>query len=139
MKRVLLLILLTAGTILPASAQLTLDECHRKAQENYPLVTQYQLIRLSEEYSLANVAKGNLPQITLSGKASYQSDATTLPFDLPGVSFKGMPKDQYQVLVEIRQNLWDGGIIRNRKNRHRQLPKKQPDSWMSVCMPSMSG
>lgn len=117
MKRVLLLILLTAGTILPASAQLTLDECHRKAQENYPLVTQYQLIRLSEEYSLANVAKGNLPQITLSGKASYQSDATTLPFDLPGVSFKGMPKDQYQVLVEIRQNLWDGGIIRNRKKQ----------------------
>lgn len=28
-----------------------------------------------------------------------------------------MPKDQYQVMVEVRQNLWDGGIIRNRKKQ----------------------
>ena len=117
MIRTFLLLLLMTGMILPASAQLTLEECQRKAQDNYPLVTQYQLIRLSEEYSLANAAKGNLPQISLSGKASYQSDATTLPFEVPGVSFRGMPKDQYQVMVEVRQNLWDGGIIRNRKKQ----------------------
>lgn len=117
MIRTFLLLLLMTGMILPASAQLTLEECQRKAQDNYPLVTQYQLIRLSEEYSLANAAKGNLPQISLSGKASYQSDATTLPFEVLGVSFRGMPKDQYQVMVEVRQNLWDGGIIRNRKKQ----------------------
>ena len=117
MIRTFLLLLLMTGMILPASAQLTLEECQRKAQDNYPLVTQYQLIRLSEEYSLANAAKGNLPQISLSGKVSYQSDATTLPFEVPGVSFRGMPKDQYQVMVEVRQNLWDGGIIRNRKKQ----------------------
>ena len=117
MIRTFLLLLLMTGMILPASAQLTLEECQRKAQDNYPLVTQYQLIRLSEEYSLANAAKGNLPQISLSGKVSYQSDATTLPFEVLGVSFRGMPKDQYQVMVEVRQNLWDGGIIRNRKKQ----------------------
>ena len=109
MIRTILLLLLMTGMILPASAQLTLEECQRKAQDNYPLVTQYQLIRLSEEYSLANAAKGNLPQISLN--------ATTLPFEVPGVSFRGMPKDQYQVMVEVRQNLWDGGIIRNRKKQ----------------------
>ena len=117
MIRTFLLLLLMTGMILPASAQLTLEECQRKAQDNYPLVTQYQLIRLSEEYSLANAAKGNLPQISLSGKVSYQSDATTLPFEVLGVSFRGMPKDQYQMMVEVRQNLWDGGIIRNRKKQ----------------------
>lgn len=78
MIRTFLLLLLMTGMILPASAQLTLEECQRKAQDNYPLVTQYQLIRLSEEYSLANAAKGNLPQISLSGKALTK--AMPLPF-----------------------------------------------------------
>ena len=59
MIRTFLLLLLMTGMILPASAQLTLEECQRKAQDNYPLVTQYQLIRLSEEYSLANAAGPN--------------------------------------------------------------------------------
>ena len=92
MIRTILLLLLMTGMILPASAQLTLEECQRKAQDNYPLVTQYQLIRLSEEYSLANAAKGNLPQISLSGKVSYQSDATTLPFEVPEYLSEECPK-----------------------------------------------
>lgn len=28
---------------------------------------------------------------------------------------KGLPKDQYQALIEIKQNIWDGGKIRNQK------------------------
>ncbi len=98
-------------------AQLTLDECRQKAQVNYPLARQYKLIELSENYSLANVAKGNLPQVSLSGKASYQSDVTSLPVDLPGVSFKALSKDQYQLMLEVKQNVWDGGRIHYQKKQ----------------------
>lgn len=101
----------------PLSAQLTLEECQREAQENYPLVRQYRLIEQAENFSLSNAAKGNLPQLSLSGKASYQSDATTLPFDIPGTDFHGMPKDQYQIMAEISQNIWDGGNIQSRKQQ----------------------
>lgn len=101
----------------PLSAQLTLEECRREAQANYPLVRQYKLIEQAENFSLSNAAKGNLPQLSLGGKVSYQSDATTLPFEIPGIDFRGMPKDQYQVVAEISQNIWDGGNIQNRKRQ----------------------
>ncbi|WP_303179655.1 TolC family protein [uncultured Butyricimonas sp.] len=113
--------------------QLTLDECRRKAQVNYPLARQYKLIELSENYSLANVAKGNLPQVTLSGKVSYQSDVTELPVDLPGVSIKSLPKDQYQIMVEVKQNIWDGGLIHHRK-RQTEASSNEAKSQLDVSM-----
>lgn len=98
-----------------SQAQITLESCQQQARENYPLVRQYDLLQLAEKYTLSNVAKGNLPQISLSGKVSYQSEATTFPFEIPGLGIKGLPKDQYQALVEIKQNVWDGGKIRHQK------------------------
>ena len=85
-----------------SQAQITLESCKQQARENYPLVRQYDLIQLSEQYTLSNVAKGNLPQISISGKISYQSEATTFPFEIPGLGMKGLPKDQYQALIEIK-------------------------------------
>lgn len=114
MKRNLLLILCICMGI-HSYAQLTLEECQQKAQANYPLSLQYQLIERSTSYTLANAAKGNLPQISLHGKVSYQSDATTLPFTLPNLDFQGMSKDQYQIMMEVSQNIWDGGQIHSQK------------------------
>lgn len=96
-------------------AQLTLEECQRQAQANYPLVRQYGLIEKAREYDLSNAGKGYLPQISLSGKATYQSDITKLPVDIPGIDVKTAPKDQYQVMLELQQTLWDGGDIRAKK------------------------
>ena len=98
-------------------AQITLEECQRKTQENYPLVHQYGLVEKTKEYNLENAAKGYLPQFALSAKASYQSDVTELPIAIPGVDIKGMAKDQYQVMLELKQNIWDGGEIRSRKEQ----------------------
>ena len=97
------------------NAQITLEECQRKTQENYPLVHQYGLVEKTKEYNLENAAKGYLPQFALSAKASYQSEVTEIPVKLPGVDLKGLPKDQYQVMLEVSQNIWDGGDIRSKK------------------------
>ena len=102
-------------TAMLAHAQLTLEGCQHSAQTNYPLVRQYGLIEKAREYNLENAGKGYLPQFTLSGKATYQSDVTKLPMDVPGIDIKSMPKDQYQVMLEVSQNIWDGGDIRSKK------------------------
>lgn len=114
MKRILFFIMFFTVAI-STRAQVTLDECRHAAQENYPLVRQYNLIQLAEQYNLSNASKGNLPQINISGKASYQSDATTFPIDIPGIGIKGLPKNQYQALIEVQQNIWDGGQIHHQK------------------------
>ena len=133
MKRTILsLALFLAATL--AHAQLTLEECQRQAQSNYPLVRQYGLIEKAREYDLANVGKGYLPQFSLSGKATYQSDITQLPVTIPGVDIKTAPKDQYQVMLELQQTLWDGGDIRNKKRLTRaasevELEKQNVDMY----------
>ncbi len=95
--------------------QVTLEHCLQKAQENYPLMRQYDLIQQAKEYNLDNASKGYLPQFALSAKATYQSEVTELPVSIPGVNMKALPKEQYQVMLELRQNLWDGGEIRKAK------------------------
>lgn len=110
-----------SGISLFADAQVTLNECQHAARENYPLIRQYDLIHQSEGYTLSNVKRGNLPHIRVNGKVSYQNETTTFPFEMPGTGIKGLPKDQYQIMMEVNQNIWDGGIIRNRK--------KQTEAW----------
>lgn len=114
MKRTILSFALFLGATL-THAQLTLDECQSQAQANYPLVRQYGLIEKSLEYDLSNAGKGYLPQFSLSGKATYQSDITELPVKIPGVDVKTAPKDQYQVMLELQQTIWDGGDIHSKK------------------------
>lgn len=102
--------------------QLTVEQCQDMARENYPLVRQYGLVERTARYSLANASKGYLPQVSLSGKASYQSDVTQIPIEIPGVDV-GARKDQYQVMAELDQTIWDGGNIRSQ----RKLTKAQAE------------
>lgn len=105
-------------------SQITLQQCCSLARENYPLAKQYDLISLSEQYTLANIKSGNYPQLQLSGSVSYQSDATTLPFEIPNLDFHGQPKDQYRVMIELRQNIWDGGEKANNKRNARLVAEE---------------
>lgn len=114
MKRIVLFLSFSLVAIL-MSAQVTLEDCQQKTQANYPLVRQYDLIEKTKEFNLANASKGYLPQFALSAKATYQSAVTELPVQIPGVDIKGVPKDQYQVMLELRQTIWDGGAIRSQK------------------------
>ena len=68
MKRTVFFFTLSLAAML-AHAQLTLEECQRRAQDNYPLVRQYGLIEKARGYDLSNAGKGYLPQFSLSGKA----------------------------------------------------------------------
>ena len=133
MKRTVFFFTLSLAAML-AHAQLTLEECQRRAQDNYPLVRQYGLIEKARGYDLSNAGKGYLPQFSLSGKATYQSDITRLPVEIPNLDIETVPKDQYQVMLEVQQVLWDGGDIRSRKRLTRaasevELEKQHVDMY----------
>lgn len=108
----LLLLLLGAGGA--AAAQVTLEQCMELARRNYPQIRQLNLIEEAAEYDIANVSKSWLPQLTISGKASYQSDVVEMPFEIPGFSFD-LPHDQYSVVGELSQTIWDGGTSKSQK------------------------
>ena len=112
-------ILVLLSGFLSAYAQPTVEQCHEKAKANYPSVQRYGLIQRSEQYNLSNANKGYLPQLSLSAKATYQTDVVSLPFEIPiqGIEMPSLNKDQYQAVLEADQTLWDGGAIRSQKKR----------------------
>ena len=109
--------------VLPAQGQtVTLDECQQLAEENYPLIKQSDLIRQTTDYTVSNIGKGWLPQISAMAQATYQSDVMTLPDVLQrmlgqqGLQAKSISKDQYRVGVDINQTVYDGGLISGQKD-----------------------
>lgn len=107
-----------ANNTVKGQESVTLSQCYEWARINYPQIRQYDLIDRSEQYNLANAGKGWLPQLSVSGKISYQSEVTKLPFDteilsslLPGFDIPTLSKDQYQIVGEVNQTIWDGGLI----------------------------
>jgi len=99
------------------SPRYTIEACYEMARENYPLVKQYDLIGITEYYTLKNAYSHYFPQISISGKVTYQTDVPEYPFTLEGQDLPVFSKDQYQAMIELSQIIWDGGqISAQRKN-----------------------
>ena len=113
MKQTILLSVMML-TALVAQAQ-TLEECCRLAREHYPEIRQYDLIAETEQYNISNAARAWIPQVVLSGQATYQSATPTYPeafnqmIAANGLDMSGVRKDQYKVVIDVSQNIWDGG------------------------------
>lgn len=101
-----------AGT---GHAQVTLEQCKAWARDNYPVIKQYGLVEQSRRFTVENAAKAWLPQVSVSGTASYQSDVTTIPITLPGVDIPTLSKDQYDVNITVSQQVYDGGAVSSAK------------------------
>lgn len=114
-KGIMLFLMMVA---LSAQAQLTLEQCYELARQNYPAIKQYALVEQSRDFTLQNAAKGWLPQVSVNGRASYQSKVTQLPIDVNqfGIDYKGLSKDQYDAHVMVNQPIYDGGVITANKN-----------------------
>ena len=111
MKRIFLILLLLRPEFVIPQTQLTLEDCYEKARINYPLIKQKDYIEKTKDYSVSNVWKGYLPQITISGQATYQSDVTSLPISIPGMTIETLTQDQYKAIADVSQVVYDGGIM----------------------------
>lgn len=107
---------LMTATVCPATdtaVVYTIEDCYKLVHDNYPLVRRYDLLDLTEEFTLKNAYMSYFPQISLQGSASWQTDVLEFPFDLSpyGITMPTFSKDQYAAVIELSQVLWDGGMI----------------------------
>ena len=122
MKHLRTLFILALMPMLAQAQTVTLDECQQLARENYPLIKRYDLIQQTTDFTVSNIMKGWLPQISAAAQATYQSDVMTLPDPLQGMlgqygyDVKGLKKDQYRIGIDVNQTVYDGGLISNQKN-----------------------
>ncbi|MBL7741013.1 MAG: TolC family protein [Chitinophagaceae bacterium] len=94
---------------------LDLQQAYDLSQKNYPVIKQKELIKQTSFISVENLQKGFLPQFSLSGQATYQSDVTSVPLAIPGFSIEPPSKDQYKVVADVSQLIYDGGVTKEQK------------------------
>ncbi len=105
------------GRFLTANA-LSLQEARNLAEEHYPLVRDYGLIALTEQYTVENAAKAWLPSVTVGAQATWQTAVASYPdvlkdmLNANGLNVKGTSKLQYKATVEVNQMIYDGGRIK---------------------------
>ena len=114
MKRIILFLFMMSTAFVSTSQ--SLEECRRLAREHYPEIQQYDLISETEQYSISNAKRAWIPQVVLSGQATYQSATPTYPeafnamVAANGLDMSGIRKDQYKLAIDVTQNIWDGGL-----------------------------
>jgi outer membrane protein TolC len=98
------------------SQSMDLDKAYALARENYPLIKQKNLIRQTEQLNVNNLSKGYLPQLSINGQLSYQSEVTSIDVNIPGFKFDPPSKDQYKVTADVDQLIYDGGMTKQQKS-----------------------
>lgn len=99
-------LLLMVATAIGATAQtLTLGECEQRARANYPVAKQMGLVDLTASYTVDNIAKQWLPQVSLSGNFTGFTDVLKQPsaIEIKNYVASGM--------LSVSQTVYDGGGI----------------------------
>src|SRR3954463_11494873 len=94
---ILLILFVSKAGAQPKS--LTLEECYDLARAHYPLIKKQGLIASSSRYSVENASKLYLPQLSLNGQGSFQSQTIDFSQVIPaaGVALPAISKDQYRI------------------------------------------
>lgn len=115
-KHLLLAMLAVPFQLFSQSLQkLTLEQAYDLSAKNYPVVKQKDLIKQTAGISIDNLQKGFLPQVAISAQATYQSDVTKVPVSLPGFTIEAAAKDQYKLVADVSQLIYDGGVTKEQK------------------------
>jgi len=108
-------VMMQLGYSQPALTSLNLEKAYQLARENYPLIKQKDLIARSSFLTIENIRTAFLPQLSVNGQASYQSDVTTISIPIAGFKYTPLSKDQYKVWGDLNQLIYDGGIVKTQK------------------------
>ncbi len=128
MRRIRLIVcslLITIGFTLRAGESVTIEQCVRMAQDNYPLIKKYELLEATKDIELSDINRSWLPRLDIYGQVTGQNVVPSFPDALSGVlqqmgqSMKGLGKVQYKVGADVSQTIWDGGASSVRRETAR--------------------
>jgi outer membrane protein TolC len=117
MRAIVFFLLFAVPVGLYAQESITLFELHTQALENAPRLADRELLEQIGELRTDQAKTSWYPTLDFNGKVSYQSDVVTvsLPDSPIPVDFPEVPHDQYGLNLDIRQNIYDGGMTKQKK------------------------
>lgn len=126
MKNTIIAIILGIISSFALHGEITIEECVKKAEVNYPLVKKYGLLTATRDIELSDINKGWLPGVGVYGQLTAQNVVPSFPETLTGVleqmgqQMKGLGEIQYKAGVDISQTVWDGGVAHARRKMVRK-------------------
>ncbi|MDH5609540.1 MAG: TolC family protein [Cyclobacteriaceae bacterium] len=131
--KLIILGLLLAGMPRVTAQSITLAECQSRAMAASPLQQKSNYVASIRTLQEQNRTASSLPQLSVQGSATYQSDVFHFPLSLPGSDIPMVPKDQYNLSVQLNQQLYDGGMARaNRQVEDAELSIRQTETDLSL-------
>jgi outer membrane protein TolC len=102
--------ILTTLITFPIAAQqtITLEECYRLVEVNYPLTKQTELLKSQNQLDTKIISNEKLPKLIFDAQATYQSDVIEIP--LPNSNIEPINKDQYRATLSVNQLIYNGGL-----------------------------
>jgi outer membrane protein TolC len=108
------LIILTGLNLLLMNAlsqSINLSQCLEKGRNNYPLLAGKNYLQTATSLKLKNLQAQYYPQIDLTGQLTWQNDVTHLSASNPMFKVETPAKDQYKAYIDVKQVIYDGGMI----------------------------
>lgn len=84
---------------------LSLDSCYNLARQHFPIQKSFQLIAENQNLELDHLNKSLRPVLQLGGQATFQSEVTRLPLNIPGTIINPLSRDQYKIYSDISQSI----------------------------------
>ena len=92
---------------------ISLEQLQQLAKDNYPLLKQKDLYGNIAGNKVKQLSTNFLPQLAMTGQATYQSEVTEIA--LPGLGAFKQKADQYALGMELKENLFDYGMVKTQK------------------------
>lgn len=92
----------------------TLAMCLEATQKTATSTKQKEIEQELGKLNARVIQTGWLPQMSLNGQTTYQSDVTGLAIEIPNLRMTPINKDQYKTFIDINQLIYDGGASKIR-------------------------
>lgn len=117
------LILMASTSYGQGQEPISLEQCYALVESEFPLAAQLHLLDQKNTLNQELIAVGKMPRLDLAGQASYQSEVTHVPLELPGMEIPIPNKDQYRLFLNAEQLIWGAGSIDALSTLHEQENK----------------
>jgi len=111
-----LLAILFATITIQAQESLSLNDCYKAAEKNYPQQAKKELLDTQLALEQEVLATQKLPKFDLGAQATYQSDVVSLPISIPNMDIESLSQEQWKATLTASQLIYNGGLIDLQKN-----------------------
>lgn len=100
---------------------LSLSQCFQLLETNHPLARQVNLTANMSNVRQQQLTRNYWPKLEVQGQATWQNEVTRvdIPITIPGFETPTAPQDQYRLIGEITQTIYDGGATRHLRSAAR--------------------